>query len=272
MTMIGFTTRTFRPCITRGDVSLGDIVRWAAGERFALVEVRDGNISLSDKELGDLKTTAESAGLPLHYAWDGTNILDPEDATLFQRGVANGARFGPGTFIRITIAGRVIRDSETARGYSRAELPMLTTGIQRYIEIAARRGVRLVFENSHEPLTAASRGETGIRELLAAVPGMEMTFDPGNFMDRKVNRSYSGAAEVKRFYRENERRIPYVHVKMTRNNTVEPTLVEDGDLDPGFFRGILADGKLLCIELPEVDDAETGKRRILDSRRILGTA
>ena len=216
-------------------------------------------------------SAAEGAGLPLHYAWDGTNILDPADIVSFQRGVANGARFGPGTFIRITIAGRVIRDCETARGYSNAELATLRAGIQRYIEIAARRGARLVFENSHEPLTAARRGETGIRELLAAVPGMELTFDPGNFMDRKVNRSYSDAAEVKRFYREHSSRIPYVHVKMTRNNITEQTLVEDGDIEPGFFHGMIEEGKLLCIELPEVDDVESGKRRILDSRRILGT-
>ncbi len=50
--------------------------------------------------------------------------------------------------------------------------------------------------------------EAGIRELLAAVPDVSLTFDPDNFMDSEHNRSWCGAAEVKRFYQENRDRLP----------------------------------------------------------------
>jgi hypothetical protein len=260
--MIGFTTRTFRPALARGELTFADLARWAAAERFAWMEVRDIDLGLSDTELTDLLAAGERGGVRLHYAWDGTNILEPGDITVFQKGLASGARFPPGTFVRITIAGRVIRDSASARGYTPDELAALRAGIQHRMALARPLGIRLVFENSHEPLGS-------IRELLEAVPGMELTFDPGNAMDKKNNRLPSDAAALKRFYRELAARIPYVHLKMTRGALVQPVLVTDGDIEPGFYQGMLEGGKLLCIELPEAEDAEDCRQRILASRRIL---
>jgi sugar phosphate isomerase/epimerase len=267
--MIGFTSRTFKTAIAKGVTTLSEVISWAAAQRFPWLEVRDGNLALSEEELRGLKVIADGGGVRLHYAWDGTNILDPGDGEAFLRGVKNSAVFGPDTFARLTIAGRVIRDNPSRIGYSHAELDTLRERIEGRIRTAGERRVRLVFENSHEPTTAARSGEVGIHELLAAIPAMNLTFDPGNFMDREHNRSYCDAPALKRFYRENRNRLPYVHVKMTRDNIVQPTLIEDGDLEPGFYRQMLADGKLVCIELSEADELRECRRRILDARRML---
>jgi hypothetical protein len=266
--VIGFTSRTFVGAITRGETSLEEVVAWAVREHFPWMEVRDMGLSLGEGDLGRLVVAAAKGKMRLHYAWDGTNILDLADGRLFLQGVKNSTIFGQGTFVRVTIAGRVIRDDPAKTGYSQAELATLRERIGEYIKIATEHRVQPVFENSHEPLTG-SRGEAGISELLASIPSMNLTFDPGNAMDREHNRSFCSAADVRRFYREHHDRLPYVHIKMTKDNVVQPGFVEDGDIEPAFYRGILADGKLVCIELPEAEDLESCRRRILEARRFL---
>ncbi len=266
--MTGFTSRTFVGAIKRGETTLEEIVAWAVDEHFPWMEVRDVSLSLDEGELRKLEAGAAKGSMRLHYAWDGTNILDPADGQLFLRGVKNSAVFGPGTFARLTIAGRVIRDNPAKTGYSKAEMGTLEEKIREYISIAGQHRIRPVFENSHEPLTG-SGGEGGISELLAGVPSMSLTFDPGNAMDREHNRSFCGAGDVRRFYQAHRDRLPYIHVKMTKDNIVQPVFVEDGDIEPAFYREMLADGKLVCIELSEAENLDSCRRRILDARRLL---
>jgi len=187
---------------------------------------------------------------------------------MFLRGVRNGAVFGPGTFVRLTIAGRVIKDNPAKAGYSKEELATLKQRVREYIRVAGEHRVLPVFENSHEPLTG-SGVEAGVCELIAGVPSMNLTFDPGNAMDREHNRSFCSAADIRKFYQDYCDRLPYVHVKMTKDNIVQPVFAEDGDIPPTFYREMIADGKLLCIELPEAPDLESCKRRILDARHFL---
>ena len=267
--MIGFTTRTFAGAISRGESTLEKIIAWAASEHFPWLEVRDVSLALAEGDLRKLAEQAEKGNVRLAYAWDGTNILDPADGKQFLRGVKNAAVFGPGTFVRLTIAGRVIRDNPSKVGYSPAELAMLRDRIQEYIRIAAEHGARPVFENSHEPLTGSKPGEAGISQLLDAIPSMSLTFDPGNAMDREHNKYFCTAREVKQFYSAYRERLPYIHVKMTRGNIVQPGFVEDGDVEPAFYRQMLSDGKLVCIELSEAADLQTCMSRILDARRFL---
>jgi len=266
--MIGFTSRTFAGAIARGETTLEELVAWAVDERFPWMEVRDVSLSLDDGALRKLISAAARGDMRLHYAWDGTNILDPADRRMFLQGVKNGAIFGPGTFVRLTIAGRVIRDNAAKVGYSTEELATLREQVQEYIRIAAEHRVLPVFENSHEPLTGSGK-DAGIRELLDAIPSMNLTFDPGNAMDREHNRSFCSAADISRFYRDYRDRLPYVHIKMTKDNIVQPVFVEDGDIPPAFYREMIADGKLLCIELPEAPDLESCKRRVLAARHLL---
>jgi sugar phosphate isomerase/epimerase len=232
------------------------------------MEVRDVSLSLDEGALRKLISAAARGNVRLHYAWDGTNILDPADGQMFLRGVRNGAVFGPGTFVRLTIAGRVIKDNPARVGYSNEELARLKQRVREYITVAGEHRVLPVFENSHEPLTG-SGAEAGIRELILAVPSMNLTFDPGNAMDREHNRSFCSAADIRKFYQDYREKLPYVHVKMTRDNIVQPVFVEDGDIQAAFYRGMIADGKLICIELPEAPDLESCERRILDARQFL---
>jgi hypothetical protein len=56
---------------------------------------------------------------------------------------------------------------------------------------------------------------------------------------------------------------------MTKANIVQPIFLQDGDIELAFYRGMLADGKLVCIELPEAEDLESCRRRVLNARRFL---
>ena len=91
--MIGFTSRTFVGAITRGETTLEETVAWAVSERFQWMEVRDLSLSFTGGELRGLVEAASKGNMRLHYAWDGTNILDPADGRLFLRGVRNRLLF-----------------------------------------------------------------------------------------------------------------------------------------------------------------------------------
>ena len=98
---------------------------------------------------------------------------------------------------------------------------MLQERIRGYLRIADENRVKPVFENSHEPLRGRD-GQAGMSELLAAIPSMNLTFDPGNAMDREHNRSFCSAGDIRKFYEDYGDRLPYIHVKMTKGNIVQP--------------------------------------------------
>jgi sugar phosphate isomerase/epimerase len=266
---IGFTSKTFAPFLARGLCSLDDLVRWAAEIGFDWMELRDSRADSEPKELERLKRVAAQSGLLLHYAWDGTNVLDRGDRELFTRGLAKAGIFGEGVYSRITIAGKVIKDSKLKVGYSRGEYDEICRILAVYIREAAAAGVSLVFENSHEPIVGDGATYWGIQELLDGVPSMRLAFDPANALNEAGVHMRLGWSDMLAFYRKNGGRIPYSHIKSIRGGKILHELMITETAERECLRCIMREVAYGCLELPEFENFDLCRETLIGARRAL---
>src|SRR5690348_5376857 len=138
--MIGITTQTFMNQLIRNEISTEEIIRWASKQGFSWVEVRDRDVGFGKPYLEEISGLAKSLGVKLHYAWDGGNLLKPDDEGLFSKGIENACVFGKGTLSRITIATSNIADIPSKKGYTEEEFNEICSKIQKYHSIAREKG------------------------------------------------------------------------------------------------------------------------------------
>jgi len=264
--LLGFTSKTFAKVMREGSVSLAGILTWAAAHGFGWVEIRDPMAGMEEKQLRELDASCDQMGLGVHYAWDGSDLLSPSDEELFDRGARNAARFRTARYARITIAGNVFKTEPSRKGLTREEIRRISQRVAAYARAAEGFGITPVYENSYEPLNGDGQSYYGIVELLQSAEEMSLTFDPANFLNLKSPRQAPSLDALGEFYRQFSHRIPYVHLKSVGDGGFLPTLkIQDGG-EADCIHLMWQQTKLLCIELPETDDVEEGKRNILDAR------
>ena len=269
---VGLTTKTFSKVIKSGAITLEGVIRWAAANGFGWVELRDSRLVLEDVDLRKLGSIASDSGLPLQYAWDGTNLLADSSHSLFARGLSKASQLPGARFCRVTIAGQVFKEDPARLGYTLDEAYRISCEVAREVRAAARYGIALVFENSHEPLRGDGAQCLGIRELLLQIHDMNLAFDPANFLSLKPPLRAPGWETLRSFYDEFSRRIPYVHLKSAGPGGFLPTMEIRSEREAACVYRMYREGKLICIELPEVDDVDTGARNILAAREAITRA
>ena len=266
---LGLTTKTFMKLIDKKVISHEEILQWAADKGFKWIEVRDNDAGMDKARLEGLLSLAKEHGLRLHYAWDGGDLLTEEDEILFRKGIMNAAVFGSGTCSRITLSVNSFKVGNFKRGYSKEEFDRLCNVILRYEKIAAEHYITIVYENAYESVEGDGKTFFGMRELMNAVPGMKITFDPGNFMNKEQVKTTYRWAEVRDFYMEFKSRIPYIHLKSTKNNVLIEKLAIDGDIDYSILFENSSPIDLFCIELPGIEDLEQCKANIEEAYSLI---
>lgn len=251
---IGITTRTFMQPILNGKITSEKLMKWAAGLGFQWIEIRDNGCEMSKAYLMGLKELGKSLGINLHYAWDGSDLLKTGDEELFKRGIDNAVIFGEGTFSRITIAGSAMKSVQSQRGYLKEDFGSLCKIIKKYNEFASSKKICIVYENSLESVAGDGVTYFGMRELMQTNGDMKMTFDPGNFLNRDQEKKLPTWDQVKEFYIEFKDRIPYIHLKSTKDNILTDNLVMDGDIDIRGLVCMASEKDIICIELPAQDE------------------
>jgi sugar phosphate isomerase/epimerase len=267
--LLGFTSRTFAKVMREGSVSLTGILTWAAAQGFGWVEIRDPMAEMDEKQLRELDAACDQMGLGVHYAWDGSDVLSPSDGELFKRGLRNASRFRTARYARITIAGNVFKADPSRKGYEREEIRLISQRVAEYARASEGFGITPVYENSYEPLNGDGQSFYGIVELLQSAKGMSLTFDPANFLNLKSPRQAPSLDSLVEFYTRFSSRIPYVHLKSVGVGGLLATLEIQDEREAACIHLMWQQTKLLCIELPETDDVEKGKRNVLDARARL---
>jgi sugar phosphate isomerase/epimerase len=264
--VLGLTTKTFSKAVKRGAVTWAEVIRWAAANGFGWIELRDSLADMEDDELGRLGSIARDSGLAMQYAWDGTNLLADSARSLFARGLAKASKLPGVRFCRVTIAGEVFKDDRARLGYTIDETRRISSEMVRLAEAAEGVGITLAFENSHEPLCGDGAGFLGIRELLQRIDVMNLVFDPANFLSLRSPLRAPGWDALATFYDEFSSRIPYIHLKSAGAGGFLPSLEIRGEEEAACIHRMCGEGKLLCIELPEADEVDTGMRNVLAAR------
>ena len=261
--MLGFTTKSFASSLERGTETLEALLEWAVDCGFGWIEIRDGGAKLDDGDLRKLDARASESNIAVQYAWDGSNLLGESDEALFAKGLQKASQFRTARYARITIAGEAFKTDRMKRGYSRAEFQHISRRITENARLARSFGITPVYENSHEPLSGDGESFFGIAELLDGTETMRLTFDPANFLHLKPPLQAPNWSALSEFYSRYSSRIPYVHLKSAGVDGFLPTLEIQDEQERACIQYMWREKKLLCIELPECADAETGKKNIL---------
>ena len=266
---IGFTTQTFVNFIEDKSISVKDLIEWAADQGFKWVEVRDPQIKMSKEYLKIIKNQAEHLGIRIHYAWDGTNILNADHEYSIRKGIENAEIFGKDTMSRIVIAPSNITEEESKLGYSADEFLQVSKTISKYNKIAASHGVTLVYENSVEPILGDKKLYFGMTEIMKENPEMKITFDPANSMCKDNARVPAKEGQVVSFSKNYSNQIPYIHIKSTEGNILQSNLLLKADFDILEILSILNDSTLACVELPPETDLRLCKEKVINAKNML---
>jgi hypothetical protein len=265
--LLGFTTKTFANPVKVGKRTLEGVLRWAAAQDFGWVEIRDARADIEDKYLRMLDGISGESGLAVQYAWDGSNILSDADGELFARGLGKAACFRKARYSRITIAGDLFKADRTKLGYSREEARLIGQRVASNVRRAESYGIMPVFENSHEPLRGDGESFYGIDELMQSAEEMRLAFDPANFLNLKAPLHAPSWDALGDFYARHSRRIPYVHLKSVGVDGLLSTFEIQNMAEATCIHRMWQEKKLLCIELPEMDDPQAAEKNILSAKK-----
>lgn len=246
-TGLGLATNTYKQVLRSGELTLRELLAWAAGRGFSWLEIRDTNVEMSEQELLELKELADKLHVKLHYAWDNKDLLCKSEA--FLKGIRNATLFGNGTCCRVLLAPDTVKGK---KGYSRAEMEIMIPIINSYVEVASEQNIYLCFENAMEPLWGDGETYFGMEDLMKRCPGMCVTFDAANAVSKTtcVNPSEE---ELLQYYHDFEERNFYFHLKLTKNHEVLDTLEPEGDFDlRKLFTAFEKNpDMLICLEIPQ---------------------
>ena len=246
-TGIGLASNTYKQVLSSGELTLRELIAWAAGRGFSWVEVRDPNVEMGRRECLEMIELADRLGVRLHYSWDNRDAL--EEDPQFLLGMRNAALFGQGTCCRVLVAPGVIPGQ---CGYTKEQMEKIIPVLRTYTEFAAELGIYLCFENAQEPLFGNDTDYYGMADLLEAVPGMCATLDAANATNA-ATRVNPTEAEILEYYRKYSDRIFYYHLKCTRGHKLLDTVEADGDFRVReLFRAFSSNPEMkICLEIPQ---------------------
>jgi sugar phosphate isomerase/epimerase len=244
---LGLATNSYKKVLESGEITVRELIAWAAGRGFSWLEIRDADVKMSTQELMELKALADKLNVRLHYAWDNEDLLHKPDS--FLRGISNAALFGKGTCCRVLLAPHAIKGKY---GYTKAEMRALIPIINDYVEKAVTHHVYLCFENAGEPLYGDGVSYFGMADLLENCTGMCVTFDAANACSNTTCVNPTDE-ELYRYYHDFEERNFYFHLKLTKNHEVLDILQKDGDFDLYKLLETFKENPnmLVCLEIPQ---------------------
>lgn len=249
-TGLGLASNTYKQVLMSGEMTIKELICWAAGRGFSWVEVRDPDVTMTRDELEGIKRLADSLKIRIHYSWDNKDTLK-EDETFYQ-GMENAALFGPGTCCRVLIAQETVRGR---KGYSKEEVEKILLVVEKYVKRSKELGIWLCFENSMEPIRGDGVEYFGMSELLEKCQEMCVTFDAANATNCTtcINPTEEQLLE---YYNRFSERIFYFHLKVTKNHQLLDTVEREGDFHvENLFQAFSSNKDMkICLEIPQQPD------------------
>lgn len=264
-TGLGLASNTYKQVIQSGEMTLKEMIAWAAGRGFSWVEVRDANVDMTQEALEDIRKFAEKMAVRIHYSWDNQDVLKEDEK--FYKGMENAAIFGKGTCCRVLIAPNTVKGKD---GYTKDEMERILPVLNKYIKKSEEMGIHLCFENAMEPIFGDGTRYFGMNELMERCLGMCVTFDAANATNHTtcVNPTED---ELLEYYEKFRDRIFYFHLKVTRNHKLLDTVEADGDfhIEKLFEAFSKNDGMMICLEIPQQPDLVRMTAAVESSLKVL---
>lgn len=256
-TGLGLATNSFLPSLRRGEITLEQLLRWAAENGFSWIELRDPHVEMKTEELDSVRKLADELRLRVHYAWDNPDLTHRENS--FLTGINNASRFGEGTCCRVVLAPCAIQGKKR---YDEQDFKAICCNAAEYSKIAEGKGVRLCFENSKEPVTEMGK--------ILHCAEIYTTLDAANFT-AETTQENPDELELLEYFRTNRKKISYFHLKTTREHQVLNSIEAQGDFDVFKILDELAENPevLVCLELPPQKHLKEMQNQVYQSLKVL---
>lgn len=249
-TGLGLASNTYKKVLQNQEMTLKELIAWAAGKGFSWVEVRDAEVEMSEEQLLDLKQLADKLNVRIHYSWDNHDVLQEDER--FYQGMKNATLFGEGTCCRVLIAPNTVKGKP---GYTKEDMEKIVPVLRKYVAKSIEMGIHLCFENAMEPLFGDGKNYFGMSNLLEACPGMCVTFDAANATNYTtcINPTQE---ELMQYYRSYPDRIFYFHLKVTNNHKLLDTVEIEGDFQiKHLFQEFSRNPDMkICLEIPQQEN------------------
>ncbi|WP_101876582.1 sugar phosphate isomerase/epimerase family protein [Lachnoclostridium edouardi] len=264
-TGLGLAGNTYKQVIQKGEITLGELIAWAAGRGFSWFELRDAGVTMEREELLRLKALADTLGLRIHYSWDNEDVFKEDEK--FYKGMEQAALFGRGTCCRVLVASKAAAGK---KGYSKEEFNRLVPVINQYVKKAGELGINLCFENSMEPLFGDGASYFGMDELMEACKGMCATLDAANATN-ETTMVNPEEEDIISYYNKYKDRIFYYHLKVTRDHKLLDTVETEGDFHvKKLFKEFSKNPEMkICLEIPQKKTLADLNRTVERSIQVL---
>ncbi len=263
---IGFLANNFYKPLPMNKENLKKIFDWAAGNKFAWVEIRDANADLSYEDCKELAAYAASKQVEIVYAM-GLGFLDPKFKEAWKKGVANAALFTGPKVIRNSAPGPEFTADPNKAYWTKEEFDQMLPIINEAADAAKKAGLTMVLEHAFEAMAGdgtTSFGMTEIQTMGNANVGSQ--FDSANFF--AVSRAPVNADAAKAYFEKFASKTGYTHLKTSNPADHKVTaFLGDNELDFKVYFDICAKANVNyhAIEIPQQEKFEDVAANLIKS-------
>ncbi len=270
---LGFTSNIFAQAIKSGQIRLGDLLSLGKELGLKAMEIRDGEVSLGEEEIRDLKGKADGLGMQLTYAIKN-DMVTPGDEEKVRKALDRACLLGEWTVMRMLLAQSILKGK---KGYTREELGQLIGISCRYGTYAKQKKVLMAPEHARDPLMGDGVGYFGLGEYLAGTcllcedsSAIKFTFDPANATTTSLCTATACGEEVLGFLETFQARIGLVHYKTTQGGVVQP-VIGPGEVDHKRLLSRLhrVYTGVFCLEIPGKADVASTRTDLVSSLKFL---
>lgn len=251
---LGFSTQNFLKCMPVSVENLEEIIKYASGEGYSFIELRDPEATLSSEDCKNLAETSLVNEIEVLYEIN-TNLLAPGFMPVFEKGLANTAIFKGGGILRTLISNTEFAGDVNKKGWTKQELDKIVEIADNCGKIADEHNLRFIVENGNEAFFGNGVDYFGFADFFdLTYKNVGLQFDTANPF-QNISREKSDPGKVEKYLASVSERWITTHLKSGKDGVFQPFL-DENPLDLGKVLSLMNKHKVpyVAFELASVSD------------------
>lgn len=252
---LGFSTQNFLQSMPLSVENLEEIIKYAAGEGYSFIELRDSKADLSFEDCIKLAEIAESNDIEVIYEIN-TNLLAPDFLSVFTKALENTAAFPDPGILRTIISTTEFAADENKKGWTKQELNQLVELADSCGKTAREKNLEFIIENANEAFFGKDTLYFGFADFFNKTKNVGLQFDTANPF-QNASRAKSDPDEVEKYLSAVADRWFTTHLKSGKDGVFQPVLT-DNPLDLGKVISLMAANNIIYVafELASIPDKQ----------------
>jgi len=232
---LGFSTQNFLKCMSVTVEDIEEIIKYAAGEGYSFIELRDPESTLSLEECILLAKVAKLYDIEVLYEIN-TNLLAPDFLSIFEKALENTAVFHNKGILRTIISTSEFASDENKKGWTKEELDQIVEIADNCGKLASEHNIKFIVENANEAFFGKGTLYYGFADFFDRTNNLVgLQFDTSNPF-QNISRAKSDPDQVEKYLATIADRWVTTHLKSGKDGVFQPVLMDN----PLEFRKVLS--------------------------------